>query len=72
MDRLGIGNDQQVEQAPSHCHQAENHSLHVSHVLYSLVLSCFSCFLYIYKRNYRAIVLVKEVCREVSGLQILF
>jgi len=36
----------------------------VSHVLYSLVLSCFSYIFYIYQQNYWAIVLGKECCRD--------
>jgi len=44
----------------------------VTYILYCLVLSCLSCFLYIYKHNYGAIVLGREGCHEVLGLQILF
>jgi len=44
----------------------------VTYLLYCLVMSCLSCFLYIYKHNYGAIVLRREGCRAISGLQILF
>ena len=44
----------------------------VTHVLYCLVPSWIPCLLYIHKHNYGAIVLGREGCRAVSGLQILF
>ena len=60
-----------VQQVPSDGRQAISY-VSVTHVLYCLVLSCLSCFLYIYKHNYRAMVLGKEGYREVQDCKFCF